>query len=299
MGKVVLTILTIALTARSAAAGIDKAGTTSANFLSLGMGAGPLGMGGATLGMFGDLSTLSWNVGSLGKLSETQFSFSHAPLAGSGAQDAMVFGGKLGMSGMRWALTGLYQGDGAFEGRDALGNSTGSFNASSMAFGATLARSIGPFASVGFGGKVVTEKLGDVSGFGGTFDGGLLIERDGFGFGAAAQNIGGRMQYGGVYYQMPTNIGAGVSFSPPMTGLRFALDYNHPTAYYDDVRGGVEWMWHGKVALRTGYRHEMRRVARLRLHCLEQRRRRAPDLAAHVATRVERSRRGHPRLVRG
>ena len=79
MRKLVLTILTVALTARSAAAGIDNAGTTSANFLSLGMGAGPLGMGGATLGMFGDLSTVSWNVGSLGKLSETQFSFSHAP----------------------------------------------------------------------------------------------------------------------------------------------------------------------------------------------------------------------------
>ena len=252
-----LSILILALAARPAAAGIERAGTTGANFLSLGVGAGELGMGGATLGSFFDLSGVSWNAASLGLLNETQIAFSHAPLAGAGAQDWMGYGGRMGISRTRWAITGLYQGDGAFEGRDALGNSTGSFSASSMAFGATLAQSFGPSVVLGLGGKVVTEKLADASGFGGTFDAGLLVHKGPFGFGLAAQNLGGRMKYGDLYYSMPTNLGAGVSFASPATGLRLALDVNHPSAYYHDIRAGVEWMWRDRVAIRTGYRHEL------------------------------------------
>ncbi|MBI1799000.1 MAG: PorV/PorQ family protein [Candidatus Eisenbacteria bacterium] len=252
-----LLLVIAACAVRPASAGIENAGTTGANFLSLGTGAGVFGMGGAGLGTFNDLSSIQWNVASLGSLDESQIVFSHAPLAGTGAQDWVGYGGRMGTSATRWAVNGIYQGDGSFEGRDALGNPTGSFNASSMAFGATLAHPFGEIATFGLGGKVVTEKLGDASGFGGTFDAGLQMQRGPFGFGVAAQNVGGRMKYGDLIYAMPGNIGAGVSFANPASGLRFALDYNHPSAYYPDLRGGVEWMWRGRLALRTGYRHEL------------------------------------------
>jgi LysM repeat protein len=253
-----LLILVLALaTPRVAVAGIDNVGTTGANFLSLGSGAAVMGMGGAAVGTFGDLSSIQWNAASLGALNETQMVFSHAPLAGSGAQDWVGIGGRMGYSATRWAVNGIYQGDGSFDGRDAFGNSTGSFNASSMALGATVSHTFGEVATVGLGAKLVSEKLADASGLGGTFDAGLQLQRGMFGFGLAAQNFGGRITYGGVPYSMPTNIGAGVSYSVPTSGLRFALDYNRPSAYYGDVRAGVEWMWKGRVALRTGYRHEM------------------------------------------
>jgi LysM repeat protein len=253
-----LLILVLALaTPRVAAAGIDNVGTTGANFLSLGSGAAVMGMGGAAVGTFGDLSSVQWNAASLGALSETQMVFSHAPLSGGGAQDWVGIGGRMGYSATRWAMNGIYQGDGSFDGRDAFGNSTGSFNASSMALGATVSHTFGEVATIGVGAKLVSEKLADVSGLGGTFDAGLQLQRGMFGFGLAAQNFGGRITYGGVPYSMPTNIGAGVSYSVPASGLRFALDYNRPSAYYGDVRAGVEWMWKGRVALRTGYRHEM------------------------------------------
>jgi LysM repeat protein len=251
-----LLLLTLAAP-RYAAAGIDNVGTTGANFLSLGSSAGVLGMGGAAIATFGDLSSLQWNAASLGSLNETQMVFSHAPLTGSGSQDWVGIGGRMGYSATRWAVHGIYQGDGSFDGRDALGNSTGSFSASSMALGATVSHTFGEIATVGLGAKIVSENLASVSGFGGTFDAGLQVQRGPIGFGLAAQNFGGRITYGGVPYSMPTNIGAGVSYSIPMSGLRFALDYNRPSAYYGDVRAGVEWMWKGRVALRTGYRHEM------------------------------------------
>ena len=257
MRRILWPILFAALAARPAAAGIDNAGTTGANFLSLGSGAGVLGMGGAAVGGWSDLTGVTWNAGSLGMLNESQIVFSHSPLTGGGAQDWAAYGGRFGSSPMRWAANALYQGDGSFEGRDALGNPTGSFGASSMAFGATLARAITPNVTLGLGGKMVTEKLADASGFGGTFDAGVLVHQGDFGFGVAGQNLGGRMKYGNAYYSMPTNLGLGVSYLNPGSGLKIALDYNHPSAYYDDVRAGVEWTWRDRVALRTGYRHEM------------------------------------------
>jgi hypothetical protein len=78
-----------------------------------------------------------------------------------------------------------------------------------------------------------------------------------FGFGAAAQNLGGQMHYGSQVFRFPGNVGAGISYQHPSTGLRLAIDANFPIAYYGDVRAGVEWMWHDMLALRAGYRQEL------------------------------------------
>ena len=251
-----LIALAIVIGAR-AEAGVEKAGTTAANFLSVGSGAGVLGMGGATLGASGDLSMINWNVASLGSLTETQYVISHASLSGNSAQEWAAVGGRFRHSATRWSLSGLYQGDGAFEGRDATGVSTGTFNVSSMAFGGHLAQAFGDYVTLGFGAKFVSENLGTVSGWGGTYDAGIQVRTGDFGFGLAAQNLGGRMMYGNAIYPLPANIGAGLAYQIPASGLRFALDANFPSAYYSDVRAGVEWLYKDRLALRTGYRKEM------------------------------------------
>jgi LysM repeat protein len=254
------TLLLIALTtlgAHAANAGIDKAGTTAANFLTIGAGADVLSMGGATLGFGSSLNAASWNAAALGGLRSTEYVFSHASLAGESPQEWIAAGGRLGAMRTRWGLTGLYQGDGTFEGRDALNNPTGDFSASSMALGLQFAQPISPFASLGVGAKYVSERLGDVTGGGMTFDFGMRMQAGPLGFGAAAQNAFGKMGYNGLLYDFPTNYGVGVAYTMPLTGLTFALDANFPTSYYSDVRGGFEWRWHDRLALRTGYRKEM------------------------------------------
>jgi LysM repeat protein len=240
-----------------AEAGVEKAGTTAANFLSVGSGAGILGMGGATLGAGGDLSMINWNVAALGSLNETQYVISHAGLSANSSQEWAAVGGRFRHSATRWSLSGLYQGEGAFEGRDATGVSTGTFNVSSMAFAGHLAQAFGDYVTLGFGAKFVSENLGTATGWGGTYDAGIQVRNGTFGFGLAAQNIGGRMMYGNAIYPVPTNIGAGFAYQIPASGLRFALDANFPSAYYSDVRAGVEWMYKERLALRTGYRKEM------------------------------------------
>jgi len=248
--------LALALLSGVAHADIDKAGTTAANFLSVGSGAGVLGMGGAVLGLGRDLNAAAWNPGALGWMNETQFVLSHSGLADEQAQEWLGAGGRLGGS-TRWALTGLYHGQGSFEGRDATGASTGSFNVSSMAFGAQVAQNFSGRGTVGLGVKYVSEDLGTVRGSGVTFDVGAMLQAGRLGFGVAAQNVSGSMKYEGASYPFPTSYGMGASLSIPEQGLRIALDANFPEAYYSDVRGGVEWMWRDQFALRAGYRAEM------------------------------------------
>lgn len=239
-------------------AGIERAGTTAANFLQIGTGAGTLGMGGATLGLAGgDLGSITWNAASLAHLRETQIAFSHVGLAQSSAQEWAAVAGRMQNVPFRWAFSGLYQGDGSFEGRDALGNPTGNFSASSMAFGANGAYTFMEKVSVGVGVKYVSEALADVHGSGTAIDLGVHVTHGRYGFGAAMQNTAGKMKYEGASYPFGASMGLGVSMTDPATGVRAALDFNVPNAYYPDVRAGVEWMYHNRFALRTGYRYEL------------------------------------------
>ena len=208
-------------------ADVNLSGTTAAGFLTNGGGPRVLSMGGATLALGGDLQ-----------------------------QEWLGMGGRFGHSSTRWSVSGLYQGDGSIEGRDASNNPTGSFNASSFAVGAQLAQRFGDHAAIGVGAKLVDEKLADVTGMGMTFDFGGQIHAGGFGLGASATNVGGQMRYSDAVYAFPTSYGGGVSYSLP-SGLSVAMDADFPKSYYGDVRFGAEWRIKDMLALRGGYRHEM------------------------------------------
>jgi LysM repeat protein len=246
-----------ALVAAPASAGIERAGTTAANFLSIGSGAGVLGMGGAGLALEGGLSMVHWNPATLARLDWSEAVLSHAALGEASSQDWAAFGGRLRFLGVSGAVTGLYQGEGSFEGRDALNNPTGTFDVSSIALGLGVARAVGRFVTAGVAFKYASEDLGTVRGSGVAFDAGLQVRSGPFGFGAAAQNALGRMTYEGASYDFPTSYGIGASCAHAASGLRLALDLNFPRAYYSDMRGGVEWNWNGHLALRTGYRAEL------------------------------------------
>ncbi|MBI5709858.1 MAG: PorV/PorQ family protein [Candidatus Eisenbacteria bacterium] len=257
--RAVLAVVMLALAslaAGPAGADISKAGTTAAGFLSVGTGASILGMGGATLGLGGDLAAVPWNAAALGTLGQTQVALAHAALADQTGQEWAAVGGRLGRGDTRWALSGLYQSEGSFEGRDASNLPTGSFDVSSTALGLHLARPLG-MATLGLGARYVGEKLGSVSGSGFTMDAGLLVRAGLFGFGLSATNVGGSMSYGGSSWPFPRNVGAGLALDLPGTGLRAALDANFPAAYYNDVRAGLEWRWRGLFAARAGYRREL------------------------------------------
>lgn len=235
-------------------AGGDGAGTTAANFLSVGQGASTISMGGASLAAPGGLDAAAWNPAALGRLSSTQLTLAHASLASETSQEWASMGGRFGTGPMRWAASALYQSDGTFEGRDAFNQPTGTFRTSDMAVGFSLARPFGEGVTAGVGMKWVRESLGDLSGSGVGFDAGVQARSGPIGFGLAARNMGGSIRFDGSSFDMPAVFGAGVSWTDAASGVRLELDANMPSAYYNDVRAGAEWRWRDRVALRGGYR---------------------------------------------
>jgi hypothetical protein len=253
---VLAALATIVVAAPGARAGYESAGTTAANFLSLGSGARALAMGGAVLGLGDDTGGAAWNPAALGWVERTELALSHASLPDGRLQEWGGAGGRIGSSRTRWGVSGLYQGEGALEGRDAAGAPTGPLSVSSMALGATLAQSLGP-ATLGLAAKGVREDIAGISGSGVTFDAGLMARAGGFGLGLAAQNVGGRMRYGASSYPFPTSFGAGLGYTRPALGLRIGLDANVPSDYHADLRLGAEWIHRGAFAMRAGYRKEL------------------------------------------
>ena len=247
---------TLALGAVSAHAAGDNAGVAAAAFLAVPPGASGPGMAGATLALDGDLTAGATNPASLGQVRGLGLACSHSQLPDGSRHEWASVAGQLGVVTTRWGLSGLYAGQGPFEGRDALNQSTGSFTASSVAIGLALAQPLGKHAALGMATRVVNENLAGTSGTGVTFDAGMTARAGVLAIGASAQNVGGSMRYGGASYEFPTNYGIGVALEHP-TGLRLEVDANFPTSYYNDVRGGVEYRWRERVALRAGYRQEL------------------------------------------
>ena len=249
--------LVATLASTTAWAGAEWAGVTTANFLSIGSGAAILGRGGATLGLGGDAAAVAWNAGALGWVNHTQIDFSHASLDGGINQEHVAVAGRIKRAPLYWGLSGLYQGQGGFEGRDASNQSTGTFNISSAAFSGQGAYRFRDIVSVGVGLKYVTENLGTVTGTGLAFDGGVLAQFGSIGLGASATNRHGIMTYDTEKFGMPANIGVGASWRDATRGITLAVDANFPNTYYNNVRTGVEWRWKETVALRAGYRAEL------------------------------------------
>lgn len=249
-----LSVAAIGIAPPAARAGGDGAGTTAANFLSVGQGAAALSMGGASLAAPSGLDAAAWNPAALGGLGATQFTLAHASLATEASQEWAAMGGRFGAGLTRWSVNALYQSEGSFEGRDALNQPTGTFQVSDMALGLQVARPFGEGVTAGVGLKWVRESLGDASGSGIGFDAGVQLRSGPFGVGLAARNVGGSVAFADGSFDMPAVYGAGVSWAHPSNGLRLALDANAPSAYYNDVRAGAEWRWKDRVALRTGYR---------------------------------------------
>src|SRR6185503_15619029 len=98
--------------AAPARAGIERAGTTAANFLSYGSAPAVLGMGGAGLSLTGGLAAFDWNPATLARLQGTEAVFSHAALGDETAQEWGIVGSRLRFAGLTGAVSGLFQNEG-------------------------------------------------------------------------------------------------------------------------------------------------------------------------------------------
>ncbi len=178
---------------------VTKRGTTSADFLTIPIGARATAMGNAITASVNDVSSIYWNPGGLGLMSDGAFGFEYAQWLADIDFNffAIAFPFNFGTVGfgvtnMRTPLmevtTELEQ-DGTGE----------TFRASSMALSLSYGKQLTDRFSIGGTGKYVSEKIWNSSSGGVAFDVGtyFVTPLRGVRLGAAITNFGTKLQIGG------------------------------------------------------------------------------------------------------
>jgi len=193
-------VLLIAPSASVARAG-DGSGGQAGAFLRVPVGSRPVGLGGAYVAIADDASAIHYNPAGLAEVVRfsAEASYSLASMDRSSFHGGIVFGsGQSGGIGIQ--ASGLHIGD--IEGRDEMGNPTGTFEDTEIALRIGYARRLGRIVSLGASASYVSHELdtSSASGFAfgagamGTFviDEGVLQN---IRFGASAMQLGGTMEW--------------------------------------------------------------------------------------------------------
>jgi opacity protein-like surface antigen len=263
---------------------MTKVGTTSAQFLKIGMGARAIGMGGAFVSVANDVSAMYWNPAGLARLNSGEVIFTHTTwiadinvefaaasyeLPGFGTIGAYVT--SLGMSDIPVTTTTNPEGTGE------------KYSAGDMAVGLCYSRNLTDAFSIGFGVKYIREYIWHMSSTSFAFDVGTMFTApflNGIRLGANISNFGPKMQLDGrdsylIYktgpagknvinaeyqlenFDLPLLFRVGVSsdvLKQSDMRLTASIDALHPNDNAESINSGMEFAYNEIVFLRVGYK---------------------------------------------
>ena len=279
-----LIVLNIALPVYSQQT-ITKVGTTVAQFLSIGVGAGSMAMGGAAVASVNDATAIYWNPAGIANLNHGSVVLVHTQWL---IQTNLNFLGvtlPLGRVGtFGFSATSLTMGDMKVRTVE-LPEGTGEyFTAEDIAFGVAYARKLTNFFSIGFHGKYIRQQIWHSSASSIAIDfGTMYLSDDGrIHLGASVSNFGSKMQFTGrdlrfeynpnpeeqgdnehipamletSRWDLPLVFRVGVAVDLIQTSLvnfRMETDAVHPNDNSEQVNIGAEWQFLDLIAFRAGY----------------------------------------------
>jgi hypothetical protein len=256
--------------------GGQRAGTTSGQFLKIGVGARATGLGESFVAVANDPSAIYWNPAGLASLQRQEVAISHVGWPGDVNYEHATwvipsrrFGGSFAMQFGVLSTT-------MDETSELSPFGTGrTFLYSDMVAGLAYARRWTDKLLVGAGIKYVREDLG--SDVGGPTTSSMLFDLGSIfylGYGSvriatSLTNFGSQLRPSGNYVSPYTGeVRSYDGFDPPIIfryGLAFepiennqqrlttAIEFNQPADNSLRSKAGVEWMWQRTFALRTGY----------------------------------------------
>ena len=251
--------------------GWTDSGTTSANFLKLGIGPRAVAMGDAQVGLANDVYATYWNPAGLSQLRGQELGLVHTNYLQNINEQFVGYAlpqGTLGTFGL--SLT--YLSAGSFQGYDAVGSPTTSVGASDLSAGLSYSRYLysdprtGAGLSAGITGKWIQERLDTVSAkayaadLGLFFSPGLLWGEtlDGLKTGITLRNVGSKLKFDQESFELPRVLTAGASYTGHLwdEGLTVAIDGRKPNDGPQSMGVGLElWTLQSLVA-RAGYTTE-------------------------------------------
>ncbi len=269
----------------------NKAGTTAAQFLKIGIGARSVGMGGAVVGLTNDASAMYWNPSGLTGVRSMTILATHTNWFADITHQyfGVVFPvGDDHRLGINATLLNLGEMEVTTEEQP---RGTGDFfKATDVAVGLSYAARLVEFFSFGATVKYITQNIANESASGVGFDLGTTLHTGykGITIGMAFTNFGTTMKLEGrdlhrTYdpspdnaantgvssylgtesWDLPVNFRVGIGWelvgtaeallTDDMNTVRLGIDANHPNDGPENAVVGIEYMWERLVALRGGY----------------------------------------------
>lgn len=270
-------------------AGFPKAGTVSAPFLKIGVGARAIALGGNYVALANDVSTMYWNPAGITNLDKISFSATHTQWFAEIKHNAVVFALPLDVNSA-FGIEILHLTSGNIEQTTLLeqdGNGI-FYDATDFSMGIAYARKLTDQFSVAIKGKYITQSIYNEESSSFAIDFGTIYKTDfkGLTIGMNLANFGGSMQMVGndlsLVEEDPTSgrefetvlkteswplpiifriglamdiVGGEDTFFPNEENrLTLAIDGNHPNDNSETVGAGVEYVWNDLLALRMGYK---------------------------------------------
>ncbi len=284
--KILFVVIIFFLSSDLLSQNVSKTGTTSGDFLEIGVGANALGMGGAFVSIANDASSLYWNAGGIANLERNEAIIVHTDWIAETNFDYAGLAIPLGDFGtIGFSFTSLSMDDMLVRTVE-LPDGTGEyFSASDLAIGVTYGRKLTERFSIGFTAKYIEQNIWHMKASAFAIDAGTLFKTDllgGMTIGAAISNFGSDLQLDGRdtrYFirvddnklgsneRIPTNIELdkwdlplifqiGVStyaFSYENYELIVAADAIVPNNDYQSMNFGTEFSFMKILKIRGGY----------------------------------------------
>ncbi|MDD5688209.1 MAG: PorV/PorQ family protein [Elusimicrobia bacterium] len=238
-------------------------GSSTMQFLKLGVGAKQEGMGGAQAAVAEDVNSVYWNPAGLGSVSATELSFMHLSHFEGISYEYLAIGHPisedstiglqimyLNYGSIRKTLEDVY---GAYDTAGSLGN----YSAKDMGGAISYGKQVDETINIGGSLKMVSQKIDtdSASGFGLDLGAEYVPVKGGIQLGLAVQNIGGKVGSDSLPGNIKAGLGKKLSVFESENNLTIAADINYGLDT-DSMREniGMELLIAEMLSIRAGYK---------------------------------------------
>ena len=235
----------------------NQAGTSGAQFLSLGLDARALGMGEAMTSVPDGPHSLYWNPAALAALPNPEISLSHTQLFSDFYFDSLSYGRPVSsLKGVVAANFSLLNQTGITAVTNTAQPLPGTFSPYSSSLSLGYARQMGPLQA-GAALKGIKEQLYDASAYAAALDAGVLYSWDKrLNLGFAFRNWGTKEKFVNQSFPLPFEFDLGASYG--WSDVLFAADLSFPYYGATNAKFGFEYRaamsGNSAYALRAGYK---------------------------------------------
>lgn len=282
----ILTILSLNISAQTFKSDVSKRGTTAAPFLTIGQGARSIAMGSAFVGVSNDVSSIYWNPAGLTKAEGVQIMFDHTQWIADIKYNFLAASynlGDIGTIGVSFLTSNI--GEMKVTTVEQPNGTGETFSASDMAISLAYAIQLTDRFSIGFNPKFVYQGIWKMSSTAFALDLGVqyVTPFDDAVLAMSISNFGTKMQLLGnsnlVLYDpdpygtgnngkipayletnswsLPLNFRVGISYQPIKIqehSVLVAVDAAHPSDDYESLNIGAEYSFNDFVFIRGGYK---------------------------------------------